>query len=156
MNNLTRVFVFYKTPSNVENEDPPSKSLENGSKRLLAKEDLFSLSCFQTLEGEWQRSIRSWKITIHSTLSVKPGTPPPRPNRPEQRNLLTTKIRQKRSAWFVQIFGSKIHDFFQTFFQTIISFSSLTIIKYSQLSHSDALLVSDHFVSTKGGRFRKS
>ena len=47
MNNLTRVFVFYKTPSNVENdEDPPSKSLENGSKRLLAKEDLFSLSRF--------------------------------------------------------------------------------------------------------------
>ena len=35
--NLTRVFVFYKTPPNVENEDPPSKSLEkapNGSIRL--------------------------------------------------------------------------------------------------------------------------
>ena len=32
--NLTRVFVFYKTPPKVEKEDPPLKSPENGSREL--------------------------------------------------------------------------------------------------------------------------
>ena len=46
-----------------------------------------------------------------------------------------TFVTQSLFPGFVQIFGSKIQDFFQTFSKTIISFSRLKVIK--QVSNRD-------------------
>ena len=47
----------------------------------------------------------------------------------EKKNQRKKISREELVTGFTQIFGSKIQDFFQNFFQTITSFSRLTVIK---------------------------